>query len=194
MQNPYDILGMKKGDDLDALRKRYEELKSEYGEQRFKEGEEGNEGARKLTELENAWIVILSDYEAKQAEESLGDFGKVEELIRNGKLDDAQRLMDSMSERGGKWHYYQSIIYYKRDWLTESKAQLELAIECEPNNDKYKATLQRLVNVMGNPKVDPASFGPPPMQDQQAAGNFLSNCCMAYCCSELCCNAMRCCS
>ncbi len=192
--NPYEILGKNKGDELEELRKRYEELKSVYGEQRFKEGEEGNEGARRLTELEEAWAQILIDYQAKSAEETDGnDFTKVEALIKGGNLSEAQAVMDRMSVRDGQWHYYQSVIYYKRDWMQESKKQLELAIECDPNNEKYRATMERLVKVMGNPDTNPHDMGPQPLPNQQMNGNCLSNCCMAYCCTELCCNAMRCC-
>jgi len=191
--NPYKVLGKEKGDSLEDLRARYEELKAVYGEQRFKEGEEGNEGARKLTELEEAWTLILQDYDAKSAEETGVDYSKVEELIRGGKLSEAQNVMDNISIRDGKWHYYQSVIYYKRDWMQESKKQLELAIECEPDNQKYKDTLERLVKVMGNPNTNPRNMGAPPVEDPMMTGNCLSNCCMAYCCSELCCSAMRCC-
>ena len=121
------------------------------------------------------------------------DYSKVEELIRAGKLTNAQEIMDNVTLRDGKWHYYQSVIYYKRDWMQESKKQLELAIECDPDNQKYKDTLARLVKVMGNPNTNPRDMGTPPMENPQMTGNCLSNCCMAYCCSELCCSALRCC-
>jgi len=195
MTNPYKVLGMNKGDDIELLRAKYEELKAIYSEQRFKEGVEGNEGAKKLTELEDAWSMILADYDVKTAEEvDSSDYSKVEALIKEGKLSEAQTLMDNVVYRDGKWHYYQSVIYYKREWMQESKKQLELAIECDPNNQKYRDTLDRLIKVMGNPNTDPRNMGVPPEYEQpQMSGNFLSNCCMAYCCTELCCNAMRCC-
>ncbi|MFR6640254.1 MAG: hypothetical protein ACLUSP_01965 [Christensenellales bacterium] len=41
-------------------------------------------------------------------------------------------MLDSINDRDGQWHYYQSIVYYKREWLTESKRQLEEAIACDP--------------------------------------------------------------
>ncbi|MBQ4049577.1 MAG: hypothetical protein IJD07_02880 [Clostridia bacterium] len=191
--NPYKVLGKEKGDSFEELKARYDELKAIYSEQRFKEGEEGNEGAKKLTELEDAWAMILADCDVKTAEEMGNDYSKVEELIRLGKLTNAQEIMDNVTLRDGKWHYYQSVIYYKRDWMQESKKQLELAIECEPDNQKYKDTLERLVKVMGNPNTNPRNMGAPPVEDPMMTGNCLSNCCMAYCCSELCCSAMRCC-
>ena len=41
-----------------------------------------------------------------------------------------------MTVREGEWHYFQSIVYYKREWLTESKKQLESAVECDHGNQK----------------------------------------------------------
>jgi len=192
--NPYQILGREKGESLEELRSRYEELRAIYSEQMFSEGEVGNQAARKLTELNEAWSMILSEHEAKSAEEIGGDdYAKIQSLINQGDLSKAQSLMDNISVRDGKWHYYQSVIYFKRDWMVESKKQLELAIECEPDNQKYRDTLNRLILVMGNPRSNPEDFGRYPYPDQQMNGNCLSNCCMAYCCTELCCNAMRCC-
>ena len=60
MKDPYAILGLDKTADPETLKAKYQELHDLYGEQRFKSGEEGNEGARKLQELEEAWVVISS--------------------------------------------------------------------------------------------------------------------------------------
>ena len=197
MKDPYSVLGLGKDATSEELSAAYERLKAEYSEQRFKEGEEGNEGARRLSELEDAWLLIGADLDSRRNTEEFGsDFGKVEVLIKDGKYDDAQAALDAVASRNGYWHYLQSIIFYKREWMQESYKQLQLAVELEPDNQKYKDALERLEKVMANPRTDPQNLGtPPPVvnNDAAAAGNCLSNCCMAYCCSELCCNAMRCC-
>ncbi len=96
----------------------------------------------------------------------------------------------------------QSIIYYKREWLTDSRKQLAIAVEKEPRNDKYKTALEKLDLVMGDPHTDPRVVGmdpsqPPPVQQQpegqMCGGNMLSNCCLAYCLTDCCCSMTRCC-
>lgn len=52
MKDPYSILGISPDASSDELKARYEELKAKYSEGRFAAGEEGNEAAKKLTELE----------------------------------------------------------------------------------------------------------------------------------------------
>jgi molecular chaperone DnaJ len=204
VKEPYSVLGLTPETPEEELKARYEELKAVYGEQRFKSGAEGNEGARKLSELESAWALISADFEKKQARETFGDgdYGYIDDLIKKGEYDDAQSRLDAITDRSAQWHYLQSIIFYKREWLSDSRKQLALAVEMEPRNTKYKESLDKLDLVMGNPQADPNTIGadpnqPPPVQQQQdgqiCGGNMLSNCCLAYCLTDCCCSMTRCC-
>lgn len=200
MKNPYEILGLSEDSSKEELTARYNELKAEYGEGRFKAGAEGAEAARKLTELENAWREINSKEEAKEVNAEAGDdFAYIDKLIKEQRYDDAQAALDGMSVREGEWHYFQSIIYYKRDWLTECRKQLEEAIKCDPYNNKYKMALDKLLVVMGNQNANPNDIGRQQAQQQQyqdnmqQQGDCLSNCCLAYCLSSLCCDCTQCC-
>ena len=205
MKDPYNELGLSPEASEEELRARYEELKAQYGEQRFKSGAEGNEGARKLSELESAWAMICADFEKKKAQETFGDgdYGLIDDLIKKGSYDEAQSRLDAISNRTAQWHYLQSIIFYKREWLTDSRKQLSLAVEMEPSNDKYQSALEKLDLVMGHPQADARTIGvepmqgPPPVQQQQdgqmCGGNMLSNCCLAYCLTDCCCSMTRCC-
>ena len=161
-----------------------------------------NEGARKLSELESAWSMISADLEKKKAQETFGDgdYGYIDDLIKKGEYDDAQSRLDAITDRSAQWHYLQSIIFYKREWLSDSRKQLALAVEMEPRNTKYKESLDKLDLVMGNPQADPNTIGadpnqPPPVQQQQdgqiCGGNMLSNCCLAYCLTDCCCSMTR---
>ena len=200
MKNPYEILGLDENSSFDTLKVRYETLKAEYREGRFKEGDEGTEAARKLTELEAAWQEI-SEREARATAVNgadSGDFAYVDKLIKEKKYDEAQAVLDSMTVREGEWHYFQSIVYYKREWLTESKKQLEAAVACDPTTVKYKTALEKLNMVIGSANVDPRTLGrdnigPAPEEQYRQQGDALSNCCLAYCITSLCCDCARCC-
>ncbi len=200
MKNPYEILGLTEETSFEELQKRYEELKAEYSEGRFQSGEAGTEAARKLNELEQAWYEIQAKHEAEEAKSETGgnDFAYVNKLIKEQKYDEAQAVLDAMTVREGEWHYYQSIIYYKREWLSESKKQLETAVECDPTNQKYKTALEKLNIVIGSAQTDPKTLGQDTIGDdpnmvQQQQSDFLSNCCLAYCLTSLCCDCTRCC-
>ena len=201
MKNPYEVLNLTEESSREELEARYNELKAKYAEDRFLTGAEGTEAARKLTELENAWREIQAKLEVKEVvAEEPNDFTYIDKLIKEGRYDDAQNALDGISVREGEWHYYQSMVYYKREWLTECKKQLEAAINCDPYNNKYKVALDKLLIVMGNPNTNPQAIGrdnmssgqPQQFQENQG-GDALSNCCLAYMCSSLCCDCTRCC-
>ena len=217
MKNPYEILGLNSDADPDQLRARYEALRARYGEQRFQDGEMGNEGARLLSELESAWKIIERDINKREANKKFGgSYGELESLIREGAYDKAQDALDSITNRDAKWHYYQSIIFYKRDWLSESRAQLVLAIQMDPNNTKYQESLRKLDMVMGNPNANAQQVNNGNPYDQQYqqqqygqqyqqqqyeqqratndAANTCANCALCYCLTESCCTMTRCCS
>lgn len=210
MKDPYVVLGLDKNSSPELLKARYKELRDLYGEQRFKSGEEGNEGARKLQELEEAWVVISSNLERENKQTSFGgDYSRVDELIRQGKYNEAQDILDSVQDRKGEWHYMQAIVFYKREWLTEAKTQLEMALRDDPTNTKYRSSLEKLnlsmtgaqpqqqamPNNNGNYNQQPYNDqgGQYPQQQPQDMANCLSSCCCAYCLTDCLCNAMRCC-
>lgn len=213
MKDPYALLGLTRDADPELIRSKYDELHAVYSEQRFKSGEEGNEGARKLQELEEAWALIASDLEGEsKTAGGAPDFGKVDQLIRDGKYNEAQDMLDAITDRKGEWHYMQSIVFYKRDWLNESKAQLEMAIQDDPTNPKYRSSLDKLNIAINNPKQggynanqtygqNSGQYNAPngaPMYDQtpqqpaENMSNCLSSCCCAYCLTDCLCSALRC--
>lgn len=216
MKDPYAVLGLDSSADPELLKSKYEELHALYGEQRFKSGEEGNEGARKLQELEEAWVIISANLERdKQTTAFGGDYSQIDALIRQGKYNEAQDMLDSIQDRKGEWHYMQAIVFYKREWLTEAKTQLEMALRDEPNNTKYKESLNKLNLTLGGdftaqqpqqpnyqngnggyngqPYNDQNNGGYPPQQQPADMANCLSSCCCAYCLTDCLCSAMRCC-
>ncbi|MCH5351439.1 MAG: J domain-containing protein [Clostridiales bacterium] len=214
MKDPYALLGLTRDADHELIRTKYKELHAKYSEQRFKPGAEGNRGARKLQELEEAWSIISSEIDVAGKTANEPDYGKIDELIRAGKYNEAQDMLDSVTDRKGEWHYMQSIVFYKRDWLTESKAQLEMAIQDDPTNPKYRSSLEKLNMAMNNPRQGGYNAGqtygqngqaygqngptyeqPPQQQPQQSGenlGNCLSSCCCAYCLTDCLCSALRC--
>ena len=50
----------------------------------------------------------------------------MEKLIKNGNISAAQSLLDGVNERNAEWHYLQSVIFYKKNWISESEKQLKI--------------------------------------------------------------------
>ena len=202
----YELLGLDESATDESVTARYEELKKKYSEDRFLEGEAGNEAARMLNRIDVAYHEIMSERGERRTREDAGSaYAKVDELIRAGNLSEAQAALDEFNERPAEWHYLQSVIFYKKNWMNESKKQLEIAIQMDGENTKYRTAYNKLKEKIEFDKkqADPAKTARPQgaagtggydeTQQQMGGGfceqcatccacNMLLNCCMNACC------------
>ena len=196
MQEYYKILGVSE-DATDAeIEEKYNKLKEKYSRERFYEGEIGNEAARNLTKLETAYIEIKNARTNKTDDKGVvHDFSEIENLIKNGDLTGAQAKLDDVSDRSAEWHYLQSVVFYKKNWINESKKQLEIALNMDPHNNKYSDAYTKLKQKMaynesqfhsGNAQGGAYSGG-----DRQMGGDGANDClsfCATWCCMNMLCN------
>ena len=115
MREYYEILGVSENATDEEIDRAYEYLKNKYRQDRFLEGEAGNIAARNLTRLETAYEEIRNSRMFSKNEENGGDYAKIADLIKDGKLDAAQKELDAFSERDAEWHYLQSVVFYKKN-------------------------------------------------------------------------------
>lgn len=145
MDEYFKLLGVDENCTEEDAEARYLELKALYGEQRFQEGEAGNAAAKKLTELESARRDHKENVREKHfTSADSAYYTEIENQIKKGDLTEAQRLLDEFNERNAEWHYLQSVVFYKKNWTNESKKQLEIALQMDPDNQKYKNSLDKL--------------------------------------------------
>ena len=205
----YDLLGVSETATDEEIKARYEELKKKYSEERFLEWEAGNEAARMLNRIDVAYNAIMIERSEKHSAENTGSsYAKVDEYIRAGKINEAQAVLDEFNERPAEWHYLQSVVFYKKNWMNESKKQLEIAIQMDSSNEKYRTAYNKLKEKIEydkkqaeNPQQQSqggyAQSGPQPGYDEQqqmgggfceqcatcCACNMLLNCCLNACCN-----------
>ena len=198
MQEYYKILNISP-DATDAeVDEAYKVLKEKYSRERFYEGAEGNEAARNLTKLETAYHEIIeSRKKVSDGEEVKYDFSEIEELIKKGDISGAQSKLDDVSDRNAEWHYLQSVIFYKKNWINESKKQLEIALNMQPHNPKYAEDYAKLKQKIefnerqfrsGNAGYSAGGYEEP---DRQMGGNDMNNClsfCATWCCVDMMCS------
>lgn len=192
MNEYYKILGITADATDEEVKNAYLALKEKYQKDRFLEGEAGNEAARNLTKVENAYAEIMEARNFEAFESKGNDYAEVVNYIKSGQLNLAQEKLDAYSRQDAEWHYLQSVVFYKKNWINESKKQLEIAIEQDPNNGKYKDAYLKF-NMRNNYQSQfnsgNASYERP--EDRQMGGDAcgsMANCCTTWCCMELLCN------
>lgn len=171
----------------------YERLKAHYNEEKWKDGEEGNAAARMLGKLDAAYNEIMES--RRESATGSGDAMKaVGDAIRANDFTRAQQLLDEFNERNAEWHYLQSVVFYKKNWMNESKKQLEIAIQMDGSNVKYRQAYDKLKarseyrqQTGGAPNTNP---NPDPVPgDEQMGGNWCTQC-FSFCYTCLCVNCL----
>lgn len=197
MQKYFQILGLPPTATDEEIENAYQTLKEKYSKERFLEGEVGNNAAKELTKLETAYFEIKNHRKQFNVDgEKVSSFFEVEKLIREGDIAGAQTALDNMDERGAEWHYLQSVIFYKKNWLNESRKQLEIALNMEPHNPKYADDYAKLKAKMenNNRQYNNGYYGTVNGQPEttQMGGTDSNGCvdwCLTMCCMNLLCNS-----
>lgn len=195
MQEYYKILNLTENATDEEIENAYKELKAKYSNERYCEGEVGNQAAKNLTKLEAAYHEITEARKISNTENGRVeiDFSDVINYIKNGDITKAQQLLDDITDRNAEWHYLQSVVFYKKNWINESKKQLEIALTMEPHNAKYADELTKLKQKMefnerqfksGNMYNNAESV------DNRQMGGDTNGClsfCATWCCMDLLC-------
>lgn len=123
--------------------------------------------------------------------ESSSDYGEIQELIKQDRLEEAQQRLDARVNRDAEWHYIQSILFYKRNWFLESKKQLEMACSMEPDNERYKQSLEKLTKILASNTISPDQMrtSSRPTDDGPTFGAGNGTCTGSSCGDCLLCNA-----
>lgn len=194
----YDLLGLNEDATDEEIKSRYAELKKKYNEDRWLDGEAGNEAARMLNKLDAAYTEIMAS-RREQARNTDGKnaYEEIAELLKSDKLSEAQSRLDEFNERGAEWHYLQAVVFYKKNWSNESKKQLEIAMQMDPGNKKYQEAYGKLnakndYSRQSAQAQDPYASGngaPVDADGEQMGGNACTQC-ISCCYTYLCVNCL----
>ena len=199
--NPYEILGIAENATPQEIEEKYLQLREKYQKDRFLPGEAGEEASEKLQQIEVAYRdILLAKEESKQTQDfkEEEDYSEIQQMIMNNRLDDAQTNLDNRVTRDAEWHYIQSILFYKRNWFLESKKQLELACQMEPDNQRYKQSLEKLTKILASNTISPdqlrTTSRPVDNGPRVGAGNgtCTGSWCMDCILCNACCDCMQC--
>lgn len=189
----YELLQVNEDCTDEEIEASYKALKEKYNREKWQDGEAGMNAAKMLGKLDAAYAEVMADRkEKKQNTSGASAFDEVSELIKKGDISGAQARLDSFNERNAEWHYLQSVVFYKKNWMNESKKQLEIAIQMDATNTKYRDAYDKLKaradyqqQTGGAPNTNPnVNTG-----DEQMGGNWCANC-ASFCYTWMCVNCL----
>ncbi|MBQ1334736.1 MAG: DnaJ domain-containing protein [Clostridia bacterium] len=77
------------------------------------------------------------------------DYGEIRMLISMGRLDDAFRALNNISERNAQWYYLMGHIYHRRGMYDLARENYTRAYQMEPGNAEYRSALENMNNAGG---------------------------------------------
>ena len=201
MNEYYEMLGVKESATDEEIAARYHELKAKYSEDRWLDGEAGNEAARNLTKLETAYREITAARKERQnSTDGQNAYEEIAALLKEDKVSQAQAKLDDCNERSAEWHYLQAVVFYKKNWTNDSKKQLEIAMQMDPDNVKYRNAYGKM-NAKNEYQEQPARETENPysthreqMDDGEQMGGNACTDCISCCYTTACVNCLfQCC-
>lgn len=156
MKNPYSVLGVPDGADIEQVKAAYKELS-----RRYREAGDTEASAKKLRELDEAYDSIVMgassssnaqynqyNYSEPNAAYANLNFSDIREKVRAGRLEDAEILLDGIPEqqRNAEWYYLKGTVQQKRGWLEEAAKNFEIACNIDPQNRTFRAALGNVNN------------------------------------------------
>ena len=210
--NPFVILGVDKNATQSEILEAYKQKRAYYQAHVFDEGESGAQAASMLNQLDDAYQQAMERAfeSATVTGEGESAYEQVKQAIRSKDIETAQKLLDDMSYRGAEWHYYQSVVFYEKNWLNDTKKQLEIALQMDPQNEKYQHALDNLKKkidgsrpydkegAQGVYNADSTQTDRTYTQRDGAVADGICSACQALWCADCCCECMggdliRCC-
>lgn len=187
MRDPYEVLGVSKNASQDEIKSAYRKLAKQYHPDRYVGNPLADLAAEKFKEINEAYDALTggnnsgSNYQnAGSSNGGAGNFAQIRNYINMGSIDEAERLLDAMSERGAEWFYLKGLIYLRRGWHAQGINFIRQAVNMAPNNFEYRHTL----NTVENQAQQYRNVGGSMTNDTAC------NCCTNLLCADCCCECM----
>ena len=151
MKDPYEVLGVPRGADRDKVKAAYRELAKKYHPDQYAGTPLADLANEKMQEINEAYDAILSGntnsgYRSQGSAYTVNDYSAVENCINSGRLDEAERILESMNEnsRDAHWYYLKGELNYKRGWTQQAYSYYSMAYNMQPGNPIYRSAFERV--------------------------------------------------
>lgn len=143
MRDPYEVLGVPRNATADQVKAAYRELAKKYHPDRYIDSPLAENANKKMMEINEAYDAIISEARTNQGYDSAGysdAYQRIRELIQVGKLDEAEAVLENISEsqRNARWYYFKGQVNYRRGWTDQAYTYFAMAYKMEPTNLEYR--------------------------------------------------------
>lgn len=200
MNDPYKILGVDKNATDEEIKDAYRKLARKYHPDNYADNPLSDLAEEKMQEINQAYDAIVETRKGRRSNNSTGndnskssDFPEIRDFIRQGKLEQAQELLDGIPphERNAEWYFLNGTVLYRRGWFDQAYTSFATASRMDPSNMEYRNAL------LNAQRQSSRQFNNP---YRSYNNNNCSGCdlCSSLICADCCCECMggdliRCC-
>lgn len=202
MRDPYEVLGLNHGASLEQVKAAYRNLAKKYHPDNYSGSPLQNAANEKMQEINEAYDSIINGtasqnnnanyssysnpYSSYQYYGQTGsfnaDYSYVISLINQGRLDDAEVLLEKtpMSSRNAQWYYLKGRINYNRGWIDQARTYFTTAYNMEPSNPEYRSVYENIKQQRTGAY----------RESRKSGGADCSDIFCGLCCADACCECM----
>lgn len=154
IKNPYKVLGVPDGADMDTVTAAYKKLAKKYHPDL---NPNDKAAAAKMAEINAAYDQIKNGAAGgaqtdpftgrrRSGAASGTDYLKsVQSFLMHGQYQQALNLLNNIEDRGARWHYLAAVAYSGLQNRNEAVRHAKTACDMEPNNATYRSAYESLV-------------------------------------------------
>lgn len=192
MKNPYSVLGVPKNATDEEIKNAYRELARKYHPDNYTDNPLSDLASEKMKEINDAYDAIVNERKGNTNKNngsynysSASSFPEVRNLINQGRLEEAQEVLDGVAPnmRDAEWYFLNGTVLYRRGWFDSAFTSFATACRMNPNNPEYQNAYRNAQRQSQNQYNPYRSYG-------TAASCNSCDCCTNLLCADCCCECM----
>lgn len=190
MKDPYEVLGVSKKATDDEIKNAYRELARKYHPDNYTDNPLSDLAGEKMKEINEAYDAIMNSrkggkntYEGSYSGSSASAFPEVRSLINQGRLEQAQEVLDGVppQSRSAEWYFLNGTVLYRRGWFDQAYTSFATACRMDPQNPEYRNALNRAQHQSGSQYNPYRSYGNGGMNTCDCCTNLICADCLCEC-------------
>lgn len=188
VNDPYQVLGIKRGASKEEVKAAYRKLVSQYHPDKYSDNPLQDLAQEKLKEINDAYNQIMGGdtardyYEKESSYQSSGDlYQQVRYFINQRRIQEADVLLRQVKEKTPEWFFLQGIILSHKGFYQQAYTHIERACSLSPQNTEYQRVFLEMQRAARQPRYQ---------QEYRPAQSNECDCCSIcgtlYCLNCLC--------